>query len=384
MTCMRTLAGGVSRAAVLVLSGLALGACQPGAASNQAAASDAADAPAPQAALALAAGPAAPIVPAPAANALPAAAPASLALADTPDEYGPADDATAANAGFGDAPPDYAFSYSGEQAWVWRGDDQSMRVAEPLPGGGLRYYYYRPGDDAPYLVRDASDSFGYANGALVAVYDSHGDPIPAGSLGAQAALAGSYLARAQQLYAASRRRQQEAVTEASWEAQRATVQSESAQWNADAASNQAWAAYHAAHQQQEDAEWSAERYRREAEAARFAQSIHDTAQAQKDLQAAEKDRARADGLEVTAQGSVSSSQFDPRAAAETAKQTQHDVLEAEKLAARQANQPQHDEFVAQASAARQAAAQAKLARQVDAEMRRTEPRANAGRPPGRF
>jgi len=367
MTYKRTLAGGASRvAAAFLLSGLALAACKPGAptnaaasnaASNDLAASNAADAPPPLAAIALAPGPATPLTPAPAASALPAAPPAPVATVANPsDAYAFADRASASNAGFGDAPPDYAFSYSGgEQPWVWRGDDQSMRVAEPLPGGGFRYYYYEPGATAPYLVRDPGYSYGYAGGALVVVYDSHGRPLPPGALGAQAEIAGRFLYRAQQIYAASQQ-QHEAVAEANWAARRSAVDAERAQWKADEASNQAWAAYHAAHQQTEDAHWDAERYRREAEAARFAQSIHDTKQAEHDLQAAQEAQARAAGGSSHYQGGPPPNGPPPAqgAPAGDARQAAKAAAHQAHLAAEQQAKAQNEQLTTQKAAAHQA------------------------------
>ncbi len=76
-------------------------------------------------------------------------------LANASDRYAFADRAYAMTSAFGDAPPDYTFNYgNGQRPWVWRGDDQSMRVAEALPGGGYRYYYYEPRSRTPCLVRD--------------------------------------------------------------------------------------------------------------------------------------------------------------------------------------------------------------------------------------
>jgi hypothetical protein len=154
MTYKRTLAEGALRlTAAFLIADLALAACKPSAApdaSNVAAANapatndaDASNAPASLVAIALAPGPATPVTAAPPATALPAAPPAPVArVANPSDQYAFADRAAAANAGFGDAPPDYAVSYgAGVKPWVWRGDDQSTRVAEPLPGGGFRYYY---------------------------------------------------------------------------------------------------------------------------------------------------------------------------------------------------------------------------------------------------
>ena len=62
---------------------------------------------------------------------------------------------------------------------------------------------------------------------------------------------------------------------------------------ASQAADQDWRDYHSAHQQEDEAHWAAERYRRETEAARFAQAVNDRQQAQQDLQAAQRAQARA-------------------------------------------------------------------------------------------
>ncbi|HXQ47980.1 MAG TPA: hypothetical protein VN806_15285, partial [Caulobacteraceae bacterium] len=132
-------------------------------------------APAPLAALPLAESAAPPIAPAPVADQLPPAPAARVgALANPGDVYAYADNADAMNAGFGDAPPDYAVDYNGGRPWVWQGDDQSARIAESLADGANRYYYYEPGQDAPYLVRDEGYSYGFDGGVLVVIYGPDG------------------------------------------------------------------------------------------------------------------------------------------------------------------------------------------------------------------
>ena len=291
MIDLKTRKQGASRAVIaMALAGLTLSACQPS--SPQAAASSA---PAPLSAIPLATSGAPPIAPAPLASALPPAAPASVGrLANSGDRYAFADRAYAMNSAFGDAPPDYTFNYGGgERPWVWRGDDQSTRVAEPLPGGGFRYYFYEPGSQTPYLVRDPDHSYAYDNGALVVVYDRRGQAISDDQLGRQAEMAGRFLARAQAIYAASQREQREAVAEANWAARRSQIDAERAQWQADQEADQEWQAYHAAHQQEEQSQWDAERYRREAQAARFAEQINNAQLAAQDWQAAQRAQSRA-------------------------------------------------------------------------------------------
>lgn len=290
MTAARKLRWSASRLVIAaVLPVLALAACKPNA--QQAASS----APPPLAALPLSDSAAPPITPAPPVSALPPAPRARVArLADPNQEYAFADRAYAMASAFGDAPPDYAFDYgNGERPWVWMGDDQSMRVAEPLPGGYERYYYYEPGSDTPYLVTDGDYSYGYDGGALVVVYDRRGHRLPPDEMERRAQFAGQYLARSQAIYQASRRQQREAVAQANWAARRSAIDAQRAQWAAAQAADQDWRAYHDAHQQDEQAHWAAERYRREAQAARFAQAVNDQQLAQQDWQAAQRAQARA-------------------------------------------------------------------------------------------
>ncbi|HLI66009.1 MAG TPA: hypothetical protein VKU90_06560 [Caulobacteraceae bacterium] len=276
---------------------LALGACHP---QTQAVSS----APAPQAALPLTTASAPPIVAAPDAGALPPAPPVSVRYVQNPtDAYAYADYADAANAGFGDAPPDYAFDYEGgERPWVWQGDDNSVRIAEPLSGGGERYYYYRPGADTPYYVRDPDGSYGYDGGALVAVYDVDGRLI--GGAGArQTDAASRFLYRARALFEAAHQRQREAVAEQNWAARRAAISAEQARFDQQQASDADWRAFHQTHAQQETNDWAAERYRREAEAARYAQQQNDQQQAERDWQAARVAQAVAAALGAAPQPS---------------------------------------------------------------------------------
>jgi hypothetical protein len=294
--------GGVSRIAIVAaFSGLALSACQP---SNQSAAVS--SAPSPLAAIPLAASAAPPIAAAPAVAALPSAPRANVGrLARSGDRYAFADAAYAMESAFGDAPPDYTFDYGGGQRpWVWRADDQSTCVAEPLPGGGYRYYYYEPGAQTPYLVRDTDFSYGYDNGVLVVVYDDRGQALQQSELYEQADIAGRILARAQAIYLASQREEHEAVAEANWAARRSQIDAERAQWAADQVADEDWQAYHAEHAQQEQTQWADEQYRRDAQAARFAQTMNDAQLAAQDWQAAQQAGARAAAARQQTQSSA--------------------------------------------------------------------------------
>ena len=257
--------------------------------------SQAQSAPAPAAALPLEMTATAPIsAPAPPISDLPQGPPIQVGqLSDPDDTYAYADEAYAENDAFADAPPDYGFDYGGTRPWVWRGDDQSERVVEPLPDGGDRYYYYQPGAQYPYLVRDPEYSYGYDSGVLVVIYDSHGRALPRDQYRERADAAGRILARADALYAASQQQQHQAVVAANWEARQDRIEADNSAWAHAQANQSGWAAYHAAHAQQEQAQLDQERFRREAEAARFAQATNQPQVAQRDWQAAQQAHAQA-------------------------------------------------------------------------------------------
>jgi hypothetical protein len=234
------------------------------------------------------------IAPAPTVSNLPPAPPVRVGrLSDPDDTYAYADEADAENDGFGDAPPDYGFDYGGTQPWVWYGDDRSERVGEPLPGGGYRYYYYQPGAQYPYLVRDPDYTYGYDSGVLVVVYDRYGEAMPAAAYDRRIDAASRILARATALYAASQHQQHQAVVAANWEARQNRIAADNAAWQRGQQQQSGWAAYHAAHAPQEQAQWGQERFRREAEAARFAQATNHPEVAQRDWQAAQQAHAQA-------------------------------------------------------------------------------------------
>jgi hypothetical protein len=265
--------------AVIVLAGLALAGC------NRAPTAQVQQAPAPTAALALSDSAAPPLVAAPPVNALPSAPPARIGrLQNRGDGYAFADRGYAMSHAFADAPPDYTFDYQGVRPWVWQADDRSIQVVEPCPGG-QRYYYYRPGEDQPFLIRDPDYSYGYEGGQLVVIYDRGGRTLPDAYVDQRAETAGRYLARARAIYAASQSDQRQAVAAANWRARQTALDADRHQWAAEQSQDDAWRAYHAEHDQDEAA-WAAERYRRQAEAARYAQQANDAQAAARFAQAA--------------------------------------------------------------------------------------------------
>lgn len=277
----------------LVLSaGLILTGCNQTPSANQA--------PPPQAALPLTTAAAPPIVQAPPASQLPAAPRPRIARVVNPrDRYAYADQANAMSYGMGDAPPDYTFDYNGARPWVWRSDDDAVRVVEPV-GDGDRYYYYQPGQDYPYLVRDADYAYGFDNGALVVIYDRDGRVMPPDFIERRADYAGRYLYRGRDLYDAARQRPREAVAASNWAARSVVLAGELALWASLQNRTPDWRDYHAEHEDQQRAAWDQERYRRQAEAARTYQMMNDQQASQRAWQAAQQAQidARAHGQSV--------------------------------------------------------------------------------------
>ncbi|MHB8530822.1 MAG: hypothetical protein ACYC8V_15090, partial [Caulobacteraceae bacterium] len=279
----------MSRPSGLVLASLMAAAALAGCNKNPAApaSTDLASAPPPASALPLSNAAAPPLADAPPVSALPPAPPPRRArLADPNDAYAFSDRADEVNYGLGDAPPDYAFDYQGVRPWAWQGDNGYETVVEPLPGGGDRYYYYDPGSDQPFLVRDPEGAYGYENGALVVVYDPSGRPLPPQYVNQDADYAGRYLWRAQALWDTSRRAQHYGVPRSYWYDRRAQIQRENGAWLQARQQDQGWAAYHAQHAAEEQAQWAPERYRREAEAYRIDQAANDVQAAVRERQAA--------------------------------------------------------------------------------------------------
>lgn len=280
----KTLAVLMCTAAVAVL----LSGCKPGA--QQA---DAEAAAPPLAALPLTDASAPQGQPGPLAVDLPYARPARLGPAlGARDGYAYLDRAYFLNDAFSDAPPDYEFDY-GEEAppWAWRTDDGYIRIVEPLAYGD-RYYYYQPGDDYPFLIRDPDFAYGYADGELVALYNADGALLPPEDLPLHATIAGRELARGEAIFSrAGSDRQPVAV--ASWTSRRSQITNDVRQWRQQVSHQAGWRTYHQANLATEQAHWAPERYRREAETARVDRQIHDPDGAQRALRSAGQAQADA-------------------------------------------------------------------------------------------
>jgi len=226
--------------------------------------------PALPATLPLSAGPATAWPSAPEVAALPEAGPIrTVRVASDRDYYGYADAAYDYQDVLGDAPPDYYFDYDGVDPWAWEGYDQSVVFLEPVDDG-YRYYYYRPGDDEPYFVRDPYYGYGYDDGRLAVVYDSYGAVVPYADYGARLDYAGRYLARGRAMYDASRRHDRRAVGAANWAARSAAISASQARWSAARARQPQWRDFSNRAGLSQANYWREESVRRQADTRRFA------------------------------------------------------------------------------------------------------------------
>lgn len=207
---------------------------------------------------------------APEVAALPEAKPVrTVRVANPHDYYGYADAAYDYQRALSDAPPDYYFDYDGADPWAWEGYDQSVVFLEPVDDG-YRYYYYRPGADEPYFVRDPYYGYGYDNGQLAVVYDSYGAVVPYNDYGARLDYAGRYLSRGRDLYMASRRGDRRAVSAANWTARRDAISAAQARWSTVRERQPQWRDYSSRVSSTQANYWREEGVRRQADARRFA------------------------------------------------------------------------------------------------------------------
>ncbi|MBV1687021.1 hypothetical protein KRR38_04855 [Novosphingobium sp. G106] len=213
-------------------------------------------------------GPATPLIAAPDVGALPRAPrPALGHLANDYDDYAYLDRAAYYDDAYFDAPPDYAFDYDDVSPWGWEGYDGSTVYLEPVDDG-YRYYYYEPGYDTPYLVRDNYYSYAYDGPSLVVIYDNYGRPLPRDRYGERWDYAGRYFVRGRELRAAARD-DRRGVIGANWAAQRRQIERSNAIWESRRRNNPAWSNYHDRTRDQQGSHWRQERAARTVMARQF-------------------------------------------------------------------------------------------------------------------
>lgn len=127
--------------------------------------------------------------------------------------------------------PDYAFRYEDEQPLAWRTADDYAMYAEPIDDG-YRNYYYAPGADHPYFVRDREYGYAYRpDGRLAEVYDGSGARLSGNSILQYANLASTYYLRAQRVRrVGDDDRQRVALSDSYWSERSATYQAAQQPW----------------------------------------------------------------------------------------------------------------------------------------------------------
>ena len=181
--------------------------------------------------------------------------------------YGYIDQAYSMGQAFADTPPDYAVDYQGTRPWIWRAGDGAYRIVERLPQGE-RFYYYRAGENYPFLVRDPDYSYAYDdNGDFSAVYGPDGNELDDAYAQGRADEASRYLYRARELYRAAQYQQRTSAYANEWGDRQDQLRRENQVWQQQQAQNAQWRAWHEAHQAQEQQQWLPERNQRLAYAA---------------------------------------------------------------------------------------------------------------------
>lgn len=253
-------------ASARLIAGASFLALMVGACNKQPTATEAPMVAPPMAALPLAGGAPPPQSPAPVGAAL-AAPPTPIRYAPLrgSEGYGYIDQAYSMGQAFADTPPDYAVDYQGTRPWVWRSGDGAYRIVERLPQGE-RFFYYRAGQDYPFLVRDPDYSYAYDNGDLVAVYGADGAELNGAFAARRADEASRYLYRARELYRAAQYQQRTSAYANEWGDRQDQLRRENQVWQQQQDQNAGWRAWHEAHQSQEQ-QWLAERNHRLAYAA---------------------------------------------------------------------------------------------------------------------
>ncbi len=165
---------------------------------------------------------------APAYSQLPPAPPAPVYYAPEPIAYDYWNDAYDLNQSYYGQPPSY-FNYGGATPLVWgqpQPQSQSLtgmivtRIVEALVGGGQREYFYQPGYDQPFFIRDPNYAYALDQGRLVSVYDPYGRVLGEPVLIQQAPIVGRYMVRAGDLRTAAIRTPLRVFTGDDWRDER--------------------------------------------------------------------------------------------------------------------------------------------------------------------
>lgn len=184
---------------------------------------------------------------------------------------------------FYDVPPDYGFYYDEVEPYVWETADDWALYAEPW-GGDYRYYYYEPGAEFPYFVRDREYGYAYGpTGLLVAVFDVTGRYLPADVVYRVAPVAGRYYARGHDLRRAAREARRIRIDDRTWAVEGPRVSRSASPWLRAARDDRDWRAWRERDGDRELARFRSETRRREDAAAAWRERMarQQTAQVQR-------------------------------------------------------------------------------------------------------
>jgi len=197
-----------------------------------------------------------------AASELPYAEPARVDYRAPAQSYAWAERAYGLQRAVYDTPPDYGFEYDGIEPLAWETEDDWAMYAEPWDDG-YRYYYYEPGVDYPYFVRDGGYGYAYdAGGILIAVFDSGGRYLPRDDARRFAPAAGRYWMRGHDLRAAAARSRRMPVSEQVWVQRAPQVIRTADPWMRAAREDRAWRAWRERDQDRELRRFQGEAERR--------------------------------------------------------------------------------------------------------------------------
>lgn len=153
----------------------------------------------------------------------------------------------------GSAPPDFAFTFDGVEAWSWVSGDGETLLVEPARSGVIQYYYDRQAA-SPYLVRDTYFSYGFEGPNLVAIYDHRGQLIEPGDSRARPEEGERLLQRGRAIMAASLRRRWDRETADRWSHQSWFVPEILLGWGGEWRQRSDWQDYRRRHDDDRDRE----------------------------------------------------------------------------------------------------------------------------------
>lgn len=181
---------------------------------------------------------------------------------DVSNAYGWIDRADALWAALGDAPPDFTLRFDGVVPWGWQTKDGYQIFVEDLGAGGIRSYYFAPGEETPFLLVEPGASFGFVGAQLRMIYSADGGALRRVEWGNKPERAQRAFTRATRLKQAFAQQSAGRVDVGNWEMSSGSIHLFMRQWDAGRSFYPGWQA------QRDSAEAAARRAMLVREAAR--------------------------------------------------------------------------------------------------------------------